>query len=1243
MPGIVSISPAPSVTGVNTTASITTYGPNALTFNFSAPEGLTILPFLFNTSINGPTTFYPANSSGQGFNAQQVEEAIASGNYASSISVSAPNGTYKQPVPLLGGVEPETGEVVKVTNAYPDGMQLPNSLLNTKGISIEQYFQKECNSDATFTEGAYEGKTLAQVLGVSKADLTPEACDAVFHKNIDLTVSFGGKSYSFTNPEQVEELINSFETNIPSTNFTGYNGPGIEGPMQIHASLSGMAVYFLGLYFGDTQTNATFSPTITLWPSTQNGSLYSASGASIQVNSTVEGKAETSHTYTYQLFGNSADNFYSSSVPSSDLTSSGLISSSAPAGPLGLYFNVVSQTGQPLTQVQIALQFEGATGNGLSGYGGDYIWPAYWNPSNVNDDNVGDNYPYDGPNSLDLSSTSPYKYYGWSVSGNIPETGAAADQTMANYSQAMFTAYSIPGHPGCFAFSGLPAGSYEVTVGSDAQGYSLSTFNVTLGSYSSPETFTSYIDPDGGVNSSTDTIVTNSILPNTYFLYTDGKAAYNASTGNTPSLSQSVGSANVFDYQLSTYLPYCPFQMFFISWQGYNLDLSDMKIAGIPFSVLKEHGASLWEKLLKLNSSAISYIEQNGYLPATPSQAGGTSKIALSSGLYNRTLSITIPTYITPTFSTGNQVWINFSYAGNGQIGGGQNIQDGNFPAATTNGPADNSVPSSLTTSAPSSSTGLWFKSLNSDGTPSSGSKFLIQNSSGKYLVEDTSPSGTFAGWSWTSTPSASTEFSQRNANAVFSFGGLQNGTYTVTQTAWAAYMGSSAPEPGTGKQNWPGISPDLPAGGPDWAGYPGHLGGKAGYNGSFQVTLSYSSPEAMATQADPAGLVDTSQDAVYSLSPIKMAPLINSSLSTDAYQTETVGIPFEEGWEGYLPIANTSPSSTPGGAYYSSSIQVSIDEDVNGLEMENPSTSNIKVAGVALSSLVSNGAAVSSSNGIYSITLPYQALEYLEENGKNAQGESISSSQNRLIIISFPALMQTSFKNGGTFRQWVAIGGITVSNGVASSQNAWWNQNAGSGWYVSSSPLYTNGPADNSLPSSLSPSQNSSQTGIWFKSLWLGTTTPATGAKFTVQNSSGEYLTPITNSSGSFEGWSYSKTAYDFEEQNSSAVFSFGGLANGTYTVSEVSAATGATSSSMSFTGELSYSSPQILTSLSDPMDLLSSKNAVVYNVSIPSHLPFTGGNRILILSIAAPLLLLAGAITLFLLKKVKKRGEKR
>ncbi|MBQ1357120.1 MAG: hypothetical protein IIY64_01180 [Aeriscardovia sp.] len=109
-----------------------------------------------------------------------------------------------------------------------------------------------------------------------------------------------------------------------------------------------------------------------------------------------------------------------------------------------------------------------------------------------------------------------------------------------------------------------------------------------MGSYSAPETFTSYIDPDGFINVSKDTVVTNPVLPNTYFLYSDGKAAYSASTGNTPSLSQTVGSANVFDYQLSTYLSYGPMQFFFPTYQGYQLNFPDATIAGIPFSVLKE-------------------------------------------------------------------------------------------------------------------------------------------------------------------------------------------------------------------------------------------------------------------------------------------------------------------------------------------------------------------------------------------------------------------------------------------------------------------------------------------------------------------------------------------------------------------------------------------------------------------------------------------------------------------------------
>lgn len=334
--------------------------------------------------------------------------------------------------------------------------------------------------------------------------------------------------------------------------------------------------------FDDTQQSTVFAPTINLWPSTKTGDLYSAKGAQIQVSSTVEGKPANSYTYTYQLFGNAPDNYYSSSAPASDFTSDGLLSPSSPAGPLGLYFNAVSQTGQPLTQVQVALQFEGAMGTGLNAERGSYIWPAYWNPSNVNDYNVGENYPYSGPSSLNLTSPTPYEYYGWGNSANSNPTG---HPNASIYSGQAFALNSIPGHPGCFALSGLPAGTYNVTVFGSLQqeGYYVSTFTATLGSYSAPETFTSYIDPDGFINVSKDTVVTNPVLPNTYFLYSDGKAAYSASTGNTPSLSQTVGSANVFDYQLSTYLSYGPMQFFFPTYQGYQLNFPDATMPASRF------------------------------------------------------------------------------------------------------------------------------------------------------------------------------------------------------------------------------------------------------------------------------------------------------------------------------------------------------------------------------------------------------------------------------------------------------------------------------------------------------------------------------------------------------------------------------------------------------------------------------------------------------------------------------------
>ena len=136
------------------------------------------------------------------------------------------------------------------------------------------------------------------------------------------------------------------------------------------------------------------------------------------------------------------------------------------------------------------------------------------------------------------------------------------------------------------------------------------------------------------------------------------------------------------------------------------------------------------------------------------------------------------------------------------------------------------------------------------------------------------------------------------------------------------------------------------------------------------------------------------------------------------------------------------------------------------------------------------------------------------------------------------------------------------------------------------------------------------------------------------MQNASGEYLTPVTNSSGTFEGWSWTSSPYDFSEQNSSAVFSFGGLADGTYTLTQVDPAKGATPSSLSFTSSLSYSSPQSLKAVKDSLNLLDSSKGTVWAIAVPSSLPFTGGKMILLISLSAVVLFGAGAI-FFILRK--------
>ena len=236
---------------------------------------------------------------------------------------------------------------------------------------------------------------------------------------------------------------------------------------------------------------------------------------------------------------------------------------------------------------------------------------------------------------------------------------------------------------------------------------------------------------------------------------------------------------------------------------------------------------------------------------------------------------------------------------------------------------------------------------------------------------------------------------------------------------------------------------------------------------------------------------------------------------------------------------------------------------------------------------------------------------------------------------------MTTAFENGGQFQQWMSLG--------QNDEGFWWAQYPGRGWGVYSDPLYTNGPADDSLPSSLSSSSTSGETGIWFRSLWWGDNATTAGSEFTVsqkQDGSTMYLKPVTDSSGAFEGWKWSSTAYDFTQQNAESYFSMGGLKDGTYTVTEASPATSpqkATASNppLSFPVTLVYSSAEAFTSkddsvpITDPLNLLDAPDRIVYNVITPTSLPFTGGKWVLGLSITAILLFGAGGAFYFLRKR--------
>ena len=972
-----------------------------------------------------------------------------------------------------------------------------------------------------------------------------------------------------------------------------------------------------------------------------SSAAYSSPGAVVQNMLDVNDGTQYNNFFVRQT-GTSPTLFNptSSSIPAFSPTSTPSAS--------GLWFKAIDEEGGPLKQVKVLLTFVSSPASGVpQTLNGSPIDPFPITGPNFNGDSYG------GPEDLNslLSSGKTTSNRDGGLIGYM-WYGQSGATTQDDY--ALITLNQVSGQDGVFEVSGLPFGIYDVSLvsGENQEGqneeygsyYASPSFQVNLNSYSAsstPEKMSAIQDPCGFVDPSQDEVVVGAQNPSS------GRVE-GSSVSSSP-FTATVGKDNPYTYQAQAYLPFdlsnqtnsygdkassSPLS-FSVSTPDQGVEEGSVKANGILLSSLSGASVSVSSSNLKvtLSPSALSYIESHGQEPV-----GGSSGELSQNGDGARILAIEWENYLEPSFTPSSPSSATYEFDYKAYSAANPNDKALSLsPAPSTNGPADNSVPSSLTVSSDSSQTGLWFKDLDADGSPSSGAKFTVKNSEGQYLNEEKDSSGAFTGWGWASSPSSAVEFSQRNSEALFTFGGLANGTYTVTLHEWPDSMGSSPSSPSTGKNNWPNVSPEGDTQGPKWAGYPGTVTGAKGYDGSFTVKLDYSSPEVMSAAADPAGIVDSSKDSIYSLSPVKMAPMEGSSLSSDSYKTETVGIPFTEGWEGYLPMAVT-PSSTPAGENgYSSEMLVAFPENGSGLdsngnspglEMDDPSASDIEVAGVPLSTLVKNGAEASSSNGDYEIRLPYAALEYLEENGKNVEGSALSSSSNRLIYITFPAVLTSSFKNGGKFQQWMSMG----------TNASWWTQRPGGDWGVYSDPLYTNGPADNSLPSSLSMSSASGDTGIWFKSLWWGQDTPAKGAKFTVsqvQNGKTAYLAPTVNNDGAFTGWTWQGSPYDFTEQNDQADFSFGGLSDGTYTVTEVNPASGADPSKLSFTTDINYSSPESIKAVSDPLNLVSPSKGVVYNVITPSSLPFTGGRWVLAISVSAALLFGFGAAFFFIRKR--------
>ena len=1202
---------------------------------YSVSSGLYWTPFAFAGA--------PSPASSSGFDENEIKNWILGGNFASNDAVFLTDGYYDGGggAPLFGGVNPQTGEPVTITT-YNNSHYQQDINSNPDYKTFEQYAVTSCINNSSLPNG--EGA--AADLGVSSP--SPSSCLAAFQKNAEAEVEINGASYNLLTYQGLSSLSSLLDYSIPSNWATGYEGPGISGPLQVTVGLSGALMYLLNSYSLPQVQKPYFGDMYFVYP------LPSYTSASL-----------TTYTPTCLVESKSPNSVPAGAPCAKDLElhpSTVYSFDQLPAS-----FRAFGEDGEPLTKVKIALKVDSYPSNAAEGDGvGDYIWPEYWDPSDPDNPAVGET--YNGPDSLDLSSSSPYKYFGWGPASSSAEASS-------------FTLSSQAGEPGSFEIPNLVAGTYTVTLIGEGSEYNSPSFNITVSSSGSTtsETFSSSNDPDGFVDASGNTVIANAQNPSTQILGSQGETLEESDP------DEAQGASHAFSYQLQSYLPFSsPFSIDLDPGTGYGIELSEGKVAGIPISTLEEHGASLSGSDLTLNSSAITYIEQNGFMPATASSPVGADKLSTSSGT-QRVFSMEFPAYLTSSFKAGDEIGWSASYSNSAQGGKGQTLT-GNFEGAGELSYAGS------TSSSPSSSNPLWFRAISEDGKPLT--QITIQyteqlsnyNSGATGTLTLTSPSsspGLFT------LPSSLDSYMQDGNSLQIS---VEEGDYYSNSSSSGSsfvYLFNFSSLSGGNAQFSLNDYQEYDFSGEDSNPY-------TVYDGLINlstrtVIVNASNPSSQVLSSN--GKVDTSSNPTYTVG--------SSNLFT--YQLQTLlAFPYENAPE-VIQILNGTGEKVA----------------------QDPS--DIEVAGIPLSTLENEGAAFydslpyvpysgngagGNSTAALTLILPSKALSYIEQNGYLPATSStpVGSSPldgSRVLSVTFKAYlcptqgkMQSPYYSIGVYETYkTQNGGIALYKVAASAKHKSPTSNLsssdallGGGPSMPLVPVYTNGPSDNSTPSSLAKattasslplSSPSSSTGLWFIN-GLEDACGADATQFTVQNSSGQYLSPVEDG-GTFEGWQFSSSPYDFKGSDFDKLpyyylFTFGGLQDGTYTIKSVE------HPDISFTSSLSYSSPQVLSgsgsfsfvesnpepaiswrmeyavkdgilemtnligdsvSQLNPADaygLLSSECHVPVippspTPASPSHLPFTGGKGILGLSLASSFLFLLGAGVWWGLKK--KRGS--